>query len=287
MRWCRSLWLGATMAWITASGTVSQEAAAALVPCPLASGVATCQVGDGDSVLEVRATSLSGGAVSTVLRIGGVADLPFETFKVYSFDVDDFIDVVVESAMQDAAARQIRVQVREVESSAIRAVGVVTLDDTGPSSIIEETITFTNLLAVPVNGRFYVITDLDLNGDAPDDTIAVSLAGTRIEQADGTTRAVIETTGDPPDAWDVAPCCDLSDIATGPVYRSLDDRTSVPGPADFQAAWSWDRQIGVGKSAVAAVRKTVTVPEPIAAATSAASLAALLAIGSRRRGSLG
>lgn len=273
------------MAWLAVVGAASQPAEAAGVPCPVSSGVAICQVGDGDSVLEVRATSLSGGAVSTTLRIGGVLDLPFEAFKVYSFDDDDFIDVVVESATQDAAAFQIRVQVRESASSAIRAVGVLTLDDTGSSSIVEETITFTNLVSQPVYGRFYVITDLDLGGDASDDTIAVSLSGTRIEQTDGATHAVLETTGDPPDAWDVAPCCELSDIATVPEYRNLLDRNGVAGPADFQAAWSWDRQIAVGGNAIAAVRKTVTVPEPIAAATRAAALAALLAVASRRRGS--
>lgn len=179
-------------------GAIAQSAGAALLPCPVSNLVSVCQVTAGDSVLEVRATSSDGGAVGIGLSIGGVTDLPFEAFKVYSFDADDFIDVVVESATQDAAARQIRVQVRESESNAIRAVGVFALDDAGATTVLEETFTFTNLLPQTVNGRFYVISDFDLGGDAADDAIAVTLAGTRIDQSDGPDAALLEVTSNAP-----------------------------------------------------------------------------------------
>jgi len=239
-------------------------------------------VQDGDSELQVNASSLDGGWVRVEMGRGGDYDLPFEGFRIWSFDVGEFLDVVLESATQDPVARQIRVQFREAGSSAVRAVGLLTLSEQDDATVLDETISVQNLLSQPVSGRLYVVTDFDLDLDVVDDAISVSQGGTRIEQSDGGTTALLEVIGDPPTDWDVATCCALLDILSGDDLVELLGRNTATGPADFQAAWSWDRVIGVGKTVSTAIRKT-HVPEPGASVSAAAALLALAGLACARR----
>jgi hypothetical protein len=269
--------------WV-ALGALPVGAWAAPTVCPSDAGIYTCVVQDGDSTLAVMATSLNGGWVYASMSRGAAEVLPIEGFRIWSFDDSSFLDVVLESATQDPVTRQIRIQFLEANDNAVRAVGTTTLSEQGDATVIDEGISVQNLLPFAVAGRLYVVTDFDLASDALDDSIAVSQSGTRIEQQHGTASALLEVTGDPPTSWDVAACCSLSDILSGYGLVTLLDRTGVPGPADFQAAWAWDRQIGIGQTVAIAVRKTY-VPEPSATALGGMAAVALaaLAVGRRSR----
>lgn len=271
------------LAGAIAMALLPQPGNAAPTACFSSGGVSTCDLEDGASAVEVQASSLDGGWIIIRVARDGIFDLPFQSFKVYSFDDDEFIDAVLESATEDPVTRQIRVQFRESNSNAVRIVGVLTLTEDGNTTVLDETISVTNLVPEVVSGRLYAITDFDLDFDALDDTITVTQSGTRIEQVDGGVTGILEVTGSAPTDWDVAPCCTLSQIATDGFFFDLQGRNTVAGPADFQAAWSWDRVIGVGQTVSFGIRKTL-VPEPGTGAAAVAAIACLTALaGARRR----
>lgn len=261
----------------------ARPGAAELVACPVEDGHALCEILDGDVQLEVDATSLDGGSATASMRTGGGLDLPFEAFELYSFADAEFIDAELDSAAADVVSRTIRVQFTEASIGSITTIGLFTVTDQGDTSVLEESITVQSNVSAPVAGRLYVVTDFDLNGDAVDDAISASAGGARIEQGDAGTVATVEVTGEPPDGFDVAPCCALQGIATSDVFTDLAGHTSVAGPDDFQSALSWDRQIGAGQSVTFTLRKTLTLPEPGAGALGAAAGLALRALSARRR----
>lgn len=274
------------LAGALAMAALPQPGRAAPTACFSSGGVSTCYLEDGASAVEVQASSLDGGWITIEVGRDGIFDLPFQSFKVYSFDDAEFIDAVLESATEDPVTRQIRVQFRESNSNAVRIVGDLTLTENGSATVLDETISVTNLVPEAVSGRLYAITDFDLDFDTVDDTINVTQSGTRIEQVDGAVTGILEVTGSAPTDWDVAPCCTLGQIATDDLFFELQGRNTVAGPADFQAAWSWDRVIGVGQTVSFGIRKTL-VPEPGAGVGAGAAIASLAALaGARRRSRL-
>jgi hypothetical protein len=282
-RWRVSRGLPGLLAGALAMAVLPQAGGAAPTACSSSGGVSTCYLADGSSAVEVQASSLDGGFIIIGVGRDGIFDLPFQSFKVYSFDDAEFIDAVLESATEDPVTRQIRVQFRESNSNAVRIVGALTLTENGNTTVLDETISVTNLVSAAVSGRLYAITDFDLDFDVLDDTITVTQSGTRIEQVDGGVTGILEVTGSAPTDWDVAPCCTLSQIATDSLFFELQGRNTVAGPADFQAAWSWDRVIGVGQTVSFGIRKTL-VPEPGAGVAAGAAIASLAAVaGARRR----
>jgi hypothetical protein len=214
------------------------------------------------------------------MATGGVWDLYSEIYKIYSFDVNDFIDVGLDSATVDTATRTIRLQFTQTwpENAAVTVIGTITLTDLGEVSQLDESITLKSNVGQTVSGRLYVVTDFDVDGTQNGDSATVAQGGARIEQIEGSTVAVIETTGAPPDAFDVAPCCLLGNNMVNDVFTNLAKHTSVLGPADIQSALSWDRVIGAGQSASVSLRKTVDVPEPGALALGATVGFCLLAL---------
>jgi hypothetical protein len=254
------------------------------VPCPVEQGASSCGVSAGDSAVVVRASSLNGGELAVSVGAAGIVQLPLHAFTIYSFDEDEYIDVVLDSATEDDATGTIRVQFTEAFSSAIRATAVFTLSDLGDTTIIDESFTFLSLLPSGffADGRFYVVTDYDLDNDFVNDSVIASAGGLTITQTEGTTTAVQQVTGPAPNGFDVALFPDLSGpILQGDTLVTLAGRTTAAGPDDFQHALSWDRNLGSGQSFTATLQQTITtVPEPAHAL--AVALATIAAVRRRR-----
>jgi hypothetical protein len=259
-------------------------AAAAPVACPVdVMGNANCVVSDDFSDLLVRATSNAGGSATVRMATGDVIDLFAQEFEVYSLEDEIFIPLELESATEDDDTSTIRVQFAEATAGAITVIGTFVLTGQGTTSIVDES--FTIVSNAPATeqgtGRFYLVTDFDLNQGSEDDAVTASSDGMRIEQVDDGTLGIVEVTGIPPDAFDVAVCCDLSSITDQNLAFELQNRTSALGPADLQSALSWDPTLSGGESVSFTVRKTVTVAEPGASVLGLAALLALRARASR------
>jgi len=254
---------------------------AAAVPCSVEmDGRSICFVSRGDSSVTVFASSLNGGEFELLASAGDRTQM-IQYFKIYSFDLNEYIDVILDSATEDAATGQIVVQFTEAFASAIRATAVVTLDDQGMTTVLDESFTF--LSQVPLfesaSGRFYIITDYDLDGDFTDETVLASPGGLSITQTDGATTSTQQVFDPAPSAFDVAIYPQLSEpIIAQEQLVALAGRQSAAGPADFQYAVSYDRSLASGASITATMRQTITVPEPAALFLSAASLVTLAAI---------
>lgn len=254
-------------------------------PCAVDSGVSNCSVVAGDSGLFVRASSLLGGEFLATATTGGVIQLGLQSFAVYSFDADEYIDVTLNSATQDAATRTIEVQFTETFSSAIRATAIFTLSDVGDTTVIDQSFTFLSLvpLGSSASGRFYIVTDYDLKGDFIDETVNASPGGLTITQTDGSTTATQEVLGPVPDAFDIGVFPELSGPILNDVFVNLPGRSTAAGPDDFQHALSWDRDLFSGTSITVTIQQTITtVPEP--AGASATALLTLAMIAQRRKG---
>ena len=79
------------------------------------------------------------------------------------------------------------------------------------------------------------------------------------------------------------------DPATGTIVAIFTEASAgsgtatVPGPADFEAAFSWDETLVVGSPTTISLKKTIAVPEPAAALLRVSVLVALAALALHRR----
>ena len=171
----------------------------------------------------------------------------------------------------------------ETFSSALRATAVFTLSDTGDTTVVDQSFSFLNLVPFLIRGRFYVLTDFDLDGDFIDATVNSIAGGTTITQTDGETTGIQQVTGVAPDAFDVGIFPQISNpLLRDEIFINLAGRTTAAGPADFQHALSWDRSLSPTQSFSLALQQSITVPEP-AQAWAAALLALALVARARIR----
>lgn len=285
---CTRVVLHASLAPLTlALLAVPRFASAAPQACGVDSdGRAACSVVAGDAELSTLASSFDGGEFLAIATIGDAPpSFSFQGFSIYSFDESEYIDVRLDSATEDPVTRTIVVQFTEAFANALRATAVFTLNDSGETTVIDQTYTFLSMVppGFSASGRFYIVTDYDLNGDEIDDTVQSSPGGLSITQTEGSTTATQQIISPVPDGFEVAVYPELNDTVLNDVFVNLSGATTVPGPDDFQYAVSWDRNLASGQSITATVRQTITVPEPMWAWQWAACLLALSAIARRRR----
>jgi hypothetical protein len=207
----------------------------------------------------VEARTLFGGDLLLVyLTVGGTQHLWEESFSVFDRSTTGALDFSVDFAQFDPEERRIEVSFTELDSGSVTKQVTFTLDDNGDQSDITESISIQSNVSEVIQGRTYVLTDFDVGGTAEDDQSTGTLA--KITQFDPTTTATFEVIGgQDPDAFQVSPCCSLSSAIVGGLLVPLSD-TASPGPADLEAAFSWDKDFtSVGDTFETTVRKSVPV----------------------------
>lgn len=266
---------------------VTRLGLAAPIACPSNAGISTCVVAVGSATLSIEATSLDGGSAQAAIEIDGIPQLTAQSFAVFSFEDNEFIDASLLSATADAATNEIELRFSEAFANAVDFVGRFTLSQTGDTTVLDESVEVVAGPGLPpgvaAGGRIYVLSDFDLEGTPIDASILATAGGTVVTQTEGGTTATVEVLSDPPSAHQIAVCCTLDNILDD-VPVVLDGTNSVPGPGDFQQALSWDRSISTATPFTATLRKTVQVPEParLTGSLAAGITLVVLAIGRRR-----
>jgi hypothetical protein len=217
-----------------------------------------CEVTDGDSVLTVEARTLFGGDLLVYLTVGGIQHLFEEAFHVFERSTPAALDFSVDFASFDPAERRIEVSFTELDSGSLTKQVTFTLDDNGDQTDITESVSIQSNTSEVIQGRTYVLTDFDVGGTAFDDQSTGTLS--KITQFDSTTTAIVEVIGgQDPDAFQASECCSLSSALVGGFLVPLSN-TANPGPADLEAAFSWDKDFAsVGDTFETTVRKSVPV----------------------------
>lgn len=249
--------------------------------CPEVAGARVCVLAAGRSEIAVRVSAANGGLLQLDRWVvDGRDQLAFEGFSVRDFDSSGGTEIVVPAATVDAEAGEILVELAEL-ASGLRVSVRFSLQD-GEDSVVEETITvFADLISI--SARLYVVNDFDLDDDPLDSLAFADPQGHPITQSDGPVSASVEWIGgERPGGFDVAPCCLLGTLL-GDATFVLAGRTTALGPANFQSAMSWDRELGGGQNFAVVLRKTVAVPEADAPASVAACVVGLTMLRCRPR----
>lgn len=277
----RPLLAAAALAWLIAPGPAS----AAPMNCPLDQGFSVCTIIDGNTALEVRASSLGGGQLLvTEFQLDGVNQIGLgsvEGFAIYDLIGGGIADSTLDFATADPVTRTIQAQFTGI-NGAFQVDAAFTLTGAETSATLDEAFTVTSFVD-GLMGRVYAVTDFDIDASTLDDSISSTNDGAVMTQVDGDYSATVEVVSGPlPDGFEVAVCCNLLDIVFANTPLVLSGATSAPGPDDFLAALSWDRALDTGQNFQVSLRKTV-VPEPAHALFAAAGTLLSLALARRIR----
>ena len=298
---CSELLQGVLLGALAASlpGGASPANAAPQI-CPLDSGdvcssplrvnTKLCSVSDGGATLALCAGSQDDELEVIVWSTEGVSDLSWEA--PFLFDLippHDPVTFDLVSAIQDPATGTIVAIFTEASAGLLTITETFDLNETPGGSEILETAVL-NPRVPGLSGRFFILTDFDLNEDSTNDS-AVITGGNTLTQTETDMRPIqmasvtgtVEVLSPVPDAFQVATFGVMSIPLYSNVLITLDGTATVPGPADFEAAFSWDETLTVGSPTVISLKKTIAVPEPAAALLRVSVLVALAALALRRR----
>jgi hypothetical protein len=237
---------------------LAATAEAATSPCPVDGADHVCEVTDGDSLLSVVATNDFGGELLLWLDIGATTHLWVQSFFVFERPTGEAPDFGVDFARVDAEARRIEVSFTQAGSPDLTHAATFALDDLGDTSEITEDVSVRSNVSEVIEARMYTLTDFDLGGTSEEDQAFFDSG--KVTQTDPNAIGTVEVIGGQDfDAFQVSECCELSQSLWDGSIVDLSNTTN-PGPADLEAAFSWEKTFSqVGDTYQTTIKKTVTV----------------------------